>query len=261
MSQNIHKAFFISYTSADARWAEWIAWQLEETGYSVILQAWDFRPGANFVSEMERAISSVKRTIAVLSPQYLNALYTEPEWAAAFRRDPKGERGILVPVRIQECEVTGLLGQIIYVDLVGRDEFFASKILLAGIRHERAKPVMAPAFPEGVQHTVSKQFSFPGELPSIWNVPYPRDPLFVGRERVLHDLHTTLQTRHQAALTATSVGSDLRNDGARETALEYVYRYQSDYHAILWAHASSRQTLFGYSGFVERAPEQCARPR
>ncbi|MGZ3623608.1 MAG: TIR domain-containing protein, partial [Ktedonobacteraceae bacterium] len=243
MSQRVHKDFFISYTSADSRWAEWIAWQLEEEGYSVILQAWDFRPGANFVSEMERAISNVKRTIAVLSPQYLNALYTQPEWAAAFRRDPKGEQGILVPVRIQECEVTGLLGQIIYVELVGRDEGSAAKILLAGVRQERAKPELAPAFPERVQHTVSKQFSFPGDLPSIWNVPYPRDPLFVGREGVLHDLHATLQTRHQAALTPLSAGSDPSNIGETETAVEYVYRYQSDYHAILWGHASSRQTL------------------
>ena len=205
-------------------------------------------PGANFVSEMERAISNVRRTIAVLSPQYLNALYTQPEWAAAFRRDPKGEQGILVPVRIQECEVTGLLGQIIYVDLVGRDEGSAAKILLAGVRQERAKPEMAPAFPERVQHTVSKQFSFPGELPSIWNVPYPRDPLFVGRERILNDLHATLQTKHQAALTPQSAGSDPSNDGVRETAVEYVYRYQSDQHVILWAHASSRQTFL--SDFV-----------
>ena len=76
MSQIVQRDFFISYTHANSRWAEWIAWQLEEASCSVILQAWDFRPGANFVSEMERAISNVKRTIAVLSPQYLNALYT-----------------------------------------------------------------------------------------------------------------------------------------------------------------------------------------
>ena len=252
MSQIVQRDFFISYTHADSRWAEWIAWQLEEASYSVILQAWDFRPGANFVSEMERAISNVKRTIAVLSPQYLNALYTQPEWAAAFRRDPKGEQGILVPVRVEECEVTGLLGQIIYINLAGQDEVSASKILLAGVRHERAKPEMAPAFPEKVQHTVSKQLSFPGDLPSIWNVPYPRDPLFVGREQVLKDLHSTLNAKHQAALTSPSAGSDLSNVGVTETAVEYVYRYRTDYHVILWAHASSRQTLL--SDYMEITP-------
>jgi len=38
----------ISYTRADLRWAEWTAWQLEDKGYTTILQAWDFRSGANF---------------------------------------------------------------------------------------------------------------------------------------------------------------------------------------------------------------------
>ena len=210
---------------------------------------------------MEQAISNVKRTIAVLSPQYLNALYTQPEWAAAFKRDPKGEQGILIPVRIHECELMGLLGQIIYIDLVGRDEVSASKILLAGVRHERAKPEMAPAFPESVQHTVPKQLSFPGDLPSIWNVPYPRDPLFVGRDLVLEELHSTLDTRHQVALTSSLEDNDPSNIGILETAVEYVYRYQSDYHVILWAHASTRQALI--SDFLHIASlltllEQCA---
>jgi hypothetical protein len=41
------KDFFISYNSADKGWAEWIAWQLEEAGYTTILQAWDFRWRSN----------------------------------------------------------------------------------------------------------------------------------------------------------------------------------------------------------------------
>jgi hypothetical protein len=47
--------FFISYNKADRTWAEWIAWQLKEARYSVHLQAWDFRPGSNFVLKMQRA--------------------------------------------------------------------------------------------------------------------------------------------------------------------------------------------------------------
>jgi TIR domain-containing protein len=33
------KDFFVSYTSADRSWAEWIAWRLEEAGYGVFIQA------------------------------------------------------------------------------------------------------------------------------------------------------------------------------------------------------------------------------
>jgi hypothetical protein len=46
------KHFFISYNKADKQWAEWIAWILEEAGYSVVIQAWDFRPGENFALRM-----------------------------------------------------------------------------------------------------------------------------------------------------------------------------------------------------------------
>ena len=91
------KDFFISYNKADRTWAEWIAWQLEEARYSVIVQAWDFRPGSNFVLDMNRATKEAERTIAVLSPDFLAAEFTQPEWAAAFAKDPTGEKGLLVP--------------------------------------------------------------------------------------------------------------------------------------------------------------------
>jgi hypothetical protein len=54
------KDFFISYTSADRQWAEWIAWQLTQNGYEVVIQAWDFRPGTNFVEQMNRALAQSK---------------------------------------------------------------------------------------------------------------------------------------------------------------------------------------------------------
>jgi TIR domain len=65
--------FFISYTSADRSWEDWIAWELTAAGYTSIHQAWDFRPGANFVTEMRKALEQCRRTIAVYSPNYFNS--------------------------------------------------------------------------------------------------------------------------------------------------------------------------------------------
>jgi hypothetical protein len=45
--------FFVSYTQADREWAVWIAWILEEAGYRVLVQAWDFGPGSNWVQGMQ----------------------------------------------------------------------------------------------------------------------------------------------------------------------------------------------------------------
>ena len=112
------KDFFISYNKADRTWAEWIAWQLEEVAYSVVIQAWDFRPGSNFVLDMQRGLVEAERVVAVLSPDFLESLYTQPEWATAFAADPTGARKTLLPVRVRECKLTGLLSQITYINLV-----------------------------------------------------------------------------------------------------------------------------------------------
>jgi hypothetical protein len=155
VSTNVGKDFFISYTSADKQWAEWIAWQLEGAQYSTILQAWDFQPGVNFVLEMDKASRVARCTLVVLSPDYLSAQYTQPEWAVAFRRDPTSEQRAVLPVRVQKCEVEGLLGPIVYIDLVDLEEAVAREALLAGVRSERGKPETAPGFPMSAPRTVS----------------------------------------------------------------------------------------------------------
>jgi hypothetical protein len=96
--------FFISYTAVNRPWAEWMAVQLEAAGYSTVLQAWDFKPGSDFLHQMQQATSTAGRTIAVLSPAYFGSAFGEAEWRAAFHKDPTGEQGLLVPVRVQECQ-------------------------------------------------------------------------------------------------------------------------------------------------------------
>src|SRR5262249_32854676 len=141
------KDFFISYTRADRPWAEWIAWQLEEAKYTVVLQAWDFRPGGSFVLDMQRAAATALRTIVVLSPDFLDSAFTQPEWASAFAQDPTGERGILVPVRVRACNLQGLLRAVTYIDLTDLESDAAKSQLLAGVKRERAKPTRQPDFP------------------------------------------------------------------------------------------------------------------
>ena len=140
------KDFFISYNGQDQVWAEWIAWTLEEAGYRTVIQAWDFRPGGNFVLEMQKAALGTQRTLAVLSQNYLDAEYTQPEWADALRRDPQGAQRTLLPVRIDGCRPPGLLASVIYVDLNGLAQDAARQKLLDGLA-ERGKPANAPVFP------------------------------------------------------------------------------------------------------------------
>lgn len=160
------KDFFVSYNKADKHWAEWIAWTLEEAGYSVIIQAWDFRPGGNFVLDMQQAAVGTKRTLAVLSEDYLKAAYTQPEWASAFKCDPQSRERILIPIRVRECKPEGLLGPIVYVDLVGLAEQDARSAIL-GAFSERAKPTQAPAFPGHDERLMSGPVQYPGDSAAL----------------------------------------------------------------------------------------------
>jgi hypothetical protein len=149
------KSVFISYNQADRAWAEWIAWTLEEAGYRTVIQAWDFRPGCNFVLAMQEAAAETERTIAVLSPSYLGSLFTQPEWATAFSSDPTGQGRKLIPVRVQDCQVEGLLKSITWIDLADMLEEQAARALLAGMCDGRVKPAQPPVFPGHVNGTVA----------------------------------------------------------------------------------------------------------
>jgi tetratricopeptide (TPR) repeat protein len=233
--------FFISYNKADRLWAEWIAWQLEESGYKTIIQAWDFRPGGNFALDMHEGLKRAERVLAVLSPDYLSARYTQPEWAAAFAQDPTGEKGLLLPVRVRECKLEGLWPQIVYIDLVGVNEAEAGEALLNGVKRERAKPTTSPQFPvtPTAAHTSAAKPNFPGALPPVWNVPHGENPHFVGRDQSLDQIHEMLSVGQVAAIHG------LGGVGKTQLAAHYAHRRKGDYQIVWWIKAEEPATLAG----------------
>ena len=224
MIEQMKKQFFVSYNGRDEQWAEWIAWILEEAGYSVIIQAWDFRPGNNFALEMQNATAQAEKTIAVLSSNYLNALYTHPEWAAAFAQDPKGQKRTLIPIRVSECEIKGLWQQIVYADVVNLSEAEAKDVVLAALQ-ERAKPTQAPGFP-GVslppaERITPQRVDYPGaEVPHNLAKARTGAVNFVGREDAMTQLHHQLQQQERIAITAVVTG--MAGVGKTELALQYA---------------------------------------
>ena len=160
--------YFISHNQADRAWAEWIAWELQSAGYTTLLQAWDFVPGASSAQELDEAVRGAKQIIAVMSPAYFSSRYGEAEWQAAFADDPTGTRRRLVPVRVAEVDPPGVLRTLPAIDLVGKDRAEASAALLRGVAETLARPAQEPSFPGSVPAEPLRDAPrFPRHLPEL----------------------------------------------------------------------------------------------
>jgi len=139
--------FFITYNGKDENWATWIAAALEDAGYTTTIQAWDFRPGDNFMAAMDQALTECRHALGVLSSNYLASVFTRAEWTAAYRQALLGKPRGFIPVRIAPCDVTPLLGPLEYIDLVGVDEAEARRRLLDGVADRVDRVPGDPGYP------------------------------------------------------------------------------------------------------------------
>ena len=244
--------FFISYTGKDKTWAEWIAWTLEEAGYKTMIQAWDFHAASNFVLKMQQGTTDTARTIAVITPDYFEAAFTNPEWAVAFANDPTSENGKLIPVRVADFKPKGVFKTIIYINLVGLDEAAAKKNLTDSIANivmgTRMKPATKPMFPGGKAPAMREvPPPFPGASAGtktfLHNLPFSPNPFFTGRDKMLDDLHMALFKQTAAAITQPQAVHGLGGVGKTQLATEYAWRYQTEYDFVFWVGAASSLEL------------------
>ncbi|MEV7099503.1 TIR domain-containing protein [Amycolatopsis sp. NPDC051045] len=143
--------FLVSYAPEQERWAEWIAWELTGSGHQVHIEAWDAVAGTHDVQRLHDAVRWSKRTLALLSPDYLRSAQVGPEWQAAWSADRDGMRRKLIPVRIERCEPDGLLRGIKDIDLSGLPQAQARRKLHAEIQASllgrRPRTPARPLFP------------------------------------------------------------------------------------------------------------------
>src|SRR3954469_11027073 len=122
--------FFISHAGRDTGWAEWLAWQLQQAGYTVELDVWDWAPGEDFVARMSAALERADRLLAVWSQAYFPSVCGGAELRAAFAAQASAE-GRIVPVLVEPVALPALYAPLISLDLTGLDETAAADRLRA----------------------------------------------------------------------------------------------------------------------------------
>ncbi|HEX9538827.1 MAG TPA: toll/interleukin-1 receptor domain-containing protein [Streptosporangiaceae bacterium] len=155
--------FFVSHAGADRAWAEWVAWQLTEAGYSVGLDVWDWAAGRNFVTAMSDALDRCDRVVALFSGAYFDrSRYTTQEWSVSVLHSP-GMRDRLVPVRVEDvpaAQMPAMLRPLLFRDVFGVAEEEARRVLLEAVEGPR-RPDHGPVFPGRGGAEPSSKFHHP----------------------------------------------------------------------------------------------------
>jgi hypothetical protein len=222
--------FFISHAGRDTAWAEWLAWQLQQAGYGVELDVWDWAPGEDFVARMAAALERADRLLAVCTEAYFASAFGGAELRAAFAASPAAE-GRIVPVLIEPVRLPPLYASLIHLDLTGLDEAAAAARLRA--RLTGGRPTGAPPFPSAGPAPAGRP-GFAGHLPAVWKVP-PRNPRFSGRDGLLAELRRRLRAGEGTQVVQALYG--LGGVGKTQLALEYAHRFASDYDLVWWIDA------------------------
>jgi tetratricopeptide (TPR) repeat protein len=218
----------ISYTRADIGWARWIESTLRKKGYETRLDIYDFVIAKSLRDETVRALSWADKVLCLISTQYLSSEWARRELRVALEEEK------FFGVRLDDVSLTGVVKERLVPSLrdLGRPGGHDPKAL---------GNALVNALRSGTVDTRGGTVPFPGFSNALWRVPEARNGMFHGRASVLESVHEALTGARFRGGVVVLHGEEPA--GKSEIALEYAFRYRSEYDAVVWFRASDSMTL------------------
>lgn len=175
---------FISYSSLDKEWVRGeLLRRIEEAGLKAFIDFRDFTRAAPSIKEMARAVKECRKTLLVLSPNYIASEWCELELIMGQTVSPGNRDLRIIPLLKTPCEKPLYVGALTHIDFTdGADHDLAWRQLLTALGK--------PPEPEPPQQPQRDQWFLAH--------PYPMPPNFTGRvaERAMLDRWLDADTEH-----------------------------------------------------------------
>ena len=232
---------FCCYSHADEAWLRNLEAHLILLQRQGLISLWHDRlitPGTDWTQAIDTHLETASVILLLVSSDFLASNYCySVEMKRALERQEVGEARV-VPILVRPVDWKG--APFAHLQALPtnakplaswRDRNRALADVVAGIRRViEDVPLLVASAPRAA-------------LPAIWNIPYPRNPFFLGRDEELAQLRSNLQAGRATALSQPQAISGLGGIGKTQLALEYAYRYHQDYQAVLWVRAESIEAL------------------
>jgi tetratricopeptide (TPR) repeat protein len=232
---------FYSYAHEDASWLNELEKHLSLLRRQGLITAWHDRhilPGTDWSQAIDEHLERASVILLLISADFLASDYCYGiEMRRALERHQANEARV-IPILLRPVD--------------WKDAPFArlqalptaAKPITTWRNRDEAFTDVASGIRRVIEDLSSLQASAPrAALPPVWNVPYPRNSFFIGRDEILARLRTQLQAGQATALSQPQAITGLGGIGKTQIAVEYAYRFHQDYRVVLWARAEDTEAL------------------
>lgn len=108
---------FISYSHKNGEWVwTWLVPRLKRCQLKVLIDKESFAPGEPLLKAMERAVVSSRKTLLILTSDYVASGWGEFEGILAQSLDPAANRLRIIPLLLEPCEIPLRVRNLTYID-------------------------------------------------------------------------------------------------------------------------------------------------
>jgi len=162
---------FISYSHQDGNWVRNVLLaRLESEGLRVCIDTRDFEVGVPSLVNIENAVDQSRKTLLVLTPNWLASEWTAFESLLVHSEDPAGRRRRMLPLMVQDCrdQLPKRLKMFTYLDLTDPAQLDTQMERLVGaVRAAPSQPSPSPSAPPPASRATSADFNLERGLAAL----------------------------------------------------------------------------------------------